>query len=255
MCELFGLSATQPVAARDIPLGQFRLRGGLLADNPDGWGMAWREAGGAEDFRIEKEPFAASQSDLYATLCETLYSDLVVAHVRKASHPPVNTLNNTHPFRRACCGRNWVFAHNGLVPEIVDMERDNETRFCRPDGETDSEFAFCHLLSHVVRHFHNPDASWLAMLGEVSQTIAERGKFNFLLSEGRHLIAYGHDRLHYLEAARGPIDVALIATEPLSDHDGWMPFAPGELRIYRSGSLVQRMQNRSPENTQTRRKP
>lgn len=253
MCELFGLSATQPVAARDIPLGRFRLRGGLLADNRDGWGIAWREAGGADDFRIEKEPFAASQSDLYAALSETLSSDLVVAHVRKARYPPVNTLNNTHPFRRACCGRNWVFAHNGLVPEIVDMERDNKTRFCRPDGETDSEFAFCHLLSHVVRHFHNPDASWLAMLGEVSQTIAERGKFNFLLSEGRHLIAYGHDRLHYLEAAGGPIDVALIATEPLSDHDGWTPFAPGELRIYRSGSLVQRMQTQPPENAQTSR--
>ena len=42
MCELFGKSASQAVTARDT-LSDFRLRGGLAADYPDGWGLAWWE--------------------------------------------------------------------------------------------------------------------------------------------------------------------------------------------------------------------
>jgi predicted glutamine amidotransferase len=242
MCELFGLSASHPIAARAIPLGEFGQRGGFTADNPDGWGIAWREAG---DFLIAKAPFPAHSSEQFGRLRDTLTSDLIVAHVRKAKYPPINTLNNTHPFLRDCCGRHWAFAHNGLVPEIVGMEHANRERICQPDGETDSEFAFCHLLSNVSQNF--PSADWLAALGRVSELIALRGQFNFLMSDGEHLIAYGHDRLHYLETVGGPLDVALIATEPLSGHGGWTLFAPGELRIYRSGALVERMLTHPPE--------
>jgi glutamine amidotransferase len=77
--------------------------------------------------------------------------------------------------------------------------------------------------------------------------IALGGKFNFLLSDGACLIAYGHDRLHYLETTGGAVAVALVATEPLSDHAGWTAFAPGELRIYRAGVLVERLGTHPPE--------
>jgi len=243
MCELFGLSARRPLPASDTPLGAFRPRGGLLADNPDGWGVAWRQD---DRFRLAKEPLPGYSSALFANLAETLISDLIVAHVRKARFPPINTLNNTHPFLRECCGRAWVFAHNGLVPDIVTMEQANQARICLPAGETDSEFAFCHLLSHLARQFHDPAADWLAMLGRISELIALGGKFNFLMSDGEYLIAYGHDRLHYLETLGGPLAVALVATEPLSAAGGWTPFAPGELRIYRSGALVAGMPTRPP---------
>jgi glutamine amidotransferase len=242
MCELFGLSSSRSVAARETPLGEFGLRGGLAADNPDGWGIAWREEG---RFRIAKEPFPACRSAQFARLRDTLSSNLIVAHVRKAKFPPVNTLNNTHPFLQDCCDRRWVFAHNGLVPEIVGMEQDNRERICRPEGETDSEFAFCHLLSHVSQHYQ--DADWLAALGRASEQIAWRGQFNFLMSDGESLIAYGHDRLHYLETAGGPCDAVLVSTEPLSGHGAWKPFVPGELRIYRAGAQVGRILTRPPE--------
>ncbi len=248
MCELFGLSASHPVRARETPLGRFPPRGGRLADNPDGWGLAWREAGA---FRVAKEARPGCDSALFAQLAETLASDLVIAHVRKARFPPVNTLGNTHPFRRACCGRTWVFAHNGLVPEIVEMEESRPERFCLPEGETDSEFAFCHLLGHLHehlgRHVHDPADDWLAEVARISELIALGGKFNFLLSDGAYLIAFGHDRLHYLETAGAVPAVALVATEPLTDQGGWTAFAPGELRIYRAGVLVERLRTRPPE--------
>lgn len=239
MCELFGVSARRRLNGRALPLAEFRARGGGLADNPDGWGLAWKEQGG---FRLEKEPVPGSDSPRFHDLIDELATDLIVAHVRKARFPPVNTLANTHPFLRDCCGRRWVFAHNGLVPEVVALEAENQSRVCAPEGQTDSEFAFCHLLSHATRHFGHVEADWPTLLGTVSEAIARHGKFNFLLSDGEHLIAYGHDRLHYRDTGAA----VLVATEPLGGETGWTPFTPGELRIWRDGERVQRIETHPP---------
>jgi glutamine amidotransferase len=239
MCELFGLSAKNPTGAQE-PLNELLRHGGLTADNPDGWGLAWWEDGA---FQLAKEPLPAHQSVLFANLCGTLLSSLIIAHVRKARFPPVNTLDNTHPFQRVCCGKGWVFAHNGLVPDIVAMEQANTCPICHPSGETDSEYAFCHLLSHIAEATSNPDAGSadpFAIVAAVGELIASHGQFNFLLSDGEYLIAYGHDRLHYWEYA----DSAMIATEPLSGDDKWVAFALGELRVYRSGRRVGRILTR-----------
>jgi len=246
MCELFGLSCRSPVALTETPIGEFRLRGGLTADNPDGWGIAWRQD---DAFQLRKEAEPASQSAFFNGLVGQLRAELVVAHVRKAKYPPVNTLNNTHPFLHRCCGRRWAFAHNGMVPEMVVLELANQERVCLPDGETDSEFAFCYLLSYVSRFDHMPNAAadWLVALGRISELIARHGKFNFLLSDGDHLIAYGHDRLHYLESADAINATTLIATEPLDLASGWTAFEPGELRIYRAGLRVGRMTTHPPQ--------
>jgi glutamine amidotransferase len=66
---------------------------------------------------------------------------------------------------------------------------------------------------------------------ELFAAIAALGKFNFLMSDGTFLIAYGHDRLHFLEHPRGRDSLVLVATEPVSS-ESWYPFAKGELRIY-----------------------
>jgi glutamine amidotransferase len=244
MCELFGMSASQAVTASGT-LGDFRLRGGLAADNPDGWGLAWWENG---VFRLAKEPLPAHQSAPFARLCETTRSNLIVAHVRKARFPPVNTMDNTHPFQRVCCGKEWVFAHNGLVPDIVEMERANHESVCQPAGETDSEYAFCHLLSHISQNLQaspaaNADVSF-PTVAMISELIASHGKFNFLMSDGEYLIAYGHDRLHYLERGGDTADSAMIATEPLPGEGSWTAFEPGELRIYRLGRIAGRILTR-----------
>ena len=125
-----------------------------------------------------------------------------------------------------------------------------ENPFCRPTGETDSEYAFCHLLGHIAQQFQGAQladtAVWFQALAVVSKLVASHGKFNFLMSDGEHLIAFGHDRLHYLEEdvaaeageAPAPIRRVLIATEPLTAGGNWSVFEPGELRIYRLGRLV-----------------
>lgn len=246
MCELFGMSASQPIPIQR-ELSEFRLRGGLVADNPDGWGLAWWDHG---NFELAKEPRPAFRSTLFEDIASTLHASLAIAHVRKANFPPVNTLNNTHPFQRTCCGKGWVFAHNGLVPGIVPMEDSNTRQVCRPGGETDSEYAFCHLLSHISHQFHdtsrNDITTSFPILATASEMIASHGKFNFLMSDGDYLIAYGHDRLHYLEQCAAATASVMIATEPLSADEDWIPFAAGELRIYHAGRLVRMQPPRAP---------
>ncbi len=233
------MSSSRPLnMARE--LGTFRLHGGEMADNPDGWGMAWLHGGG---FHLSKEPVPAHRSKLFARLCDNTNSSLMIAHVRKASFPPVIDMSNTHPFRRTCCGREWVFAHNGMVPDIVAIESSASNPVCCPTGRTDSEYAFCHLLGRIAKQFHGlsfaEPANWIDNLAEVSGLVASLGKFNFLMSEGEHLIAYGHDRLHHLERHDPERRVAqvLVATEPLDGHE-WSTFEPGELRVYRAGRMV-----------------
>ena len=227
----------------------FRLRGGQTAGNPDGWGIAyWEET----SFRLFKAPEPAAGSALFQRLCTTVRSSLILAHVRKANYPPVNTLTNTHPFLSECCGKEWAFAHNGLVPEVVALELAREHPVCRPGGQTDSEYAFCHLLGYIAQRFDGAElpgsAAWLQTFATISELVAAHGKFNFLLSDGEHLIAYGHDRLHYLEwhgrderKMDWPEDMAMVATQPLDDDAGWTAFDRGELRLYRLGILLGRV--------------
>jgi glutamine amidotransferase len=237
MCELLGISASRSVPVQPL-LRAFRCRGGETADNPDGWGLAFQSGGG---FALHKEPLPAAESDVFVEISVSIRTDLLIGHVRKARLPKINSLANTHPFRHNCCGREWVFAHNGLVPEAIELAQRAIEPPCTPAGETDSEHAFCHLLDNVARHFQEPAtngaAPWFTALGAVSDAIAARGKFNFLISDGVHLIAYGHDRLHYLERDHDGIEQTWIATEPLTG-DRWWPFAAGELRVYRHGRLI-----------------
>jgi glutamine amidotransferase len=250
MCELLGISRGYRDAATEL-MQRFQRRGGDIADNPDGWGIAYLDSG---TFALHKEPQSAARSRHYEELAGEIRTDLLIAHVRKANYPPVNTLANTHPFKRVCCGREWIFAHNGLVPEIVEiMHRDPHPR-CTPAGDTDSEYAFCHLLENIALHFNAPHPSgtesWFTILATVSELVASHGKFNFLISDGTYLIAYGHNRLHYREHRERGTDNSMrheawVATEPLTD-EPWQPFERGELRIYHRGQLTGRLHTQPP---------
>lgn len=232
MCELFGASSAGP-RGYSRWLSALRLRGGLQADNPDGWGVATWHEGRA---MVEKSPEPGWTSGRFLEIAHGARSALVVAHVRKARHPPSPGLRNTHPFAHACCDREWVFAHNGLVPVGADCPS-----ACHPEGETDSETAFCRLLADIASEYDADEhGRWVGRLARAASAIALTGKFNFLLSDGRLLVAYGHDRLHFLETPSREAGVALVATEAITD-DPWRAFEPRELRAYRDGRLLARL--------------
>lgn len=241
MCELFGLSSDRPVSPRKL-LRRFGARGGGDADNPDGWGVATLHDGG---FNIAKEPHAAAHSARFRGLCEQTFSALIVGHVRKANPPTARVLANTHPFRRTCCGREWVFAHNGVIRDAVTLNPPSTAKRCKPSGDTDSEQTFCVVLEAIAPAFaaaqSESDGAWLERLARVVDVLASHGRLNFLMSDSVHLIAYGHDRLHSLDYPRlpgGARELAVIATEPLIGGMDWSPFRQSELRVYRAGRLL-----------------
>src|SRR5579859_5956134 len=145
MCELLGMECNVPT---DIVFSftGLALRGGAKGPHADGWGLALYEGLAARTFL---EPTAAADSPLARYVRENpIKTLLAVAHVRKRTRGRVS-LANTHRCVRELWGRHFVFAHNGTVR---DVRRHKLGRF-HPIGETDSEHAFCALLSRLDEKF------------------------------------------------------------------------------------------------------
>lgn len=254
MCQLLGMSCNVPT---DICFSfrGFSARGGGTDVHADGFGIAFFEGRGC---RVFLDPQPARDSRVAELVRRVpIRSTAVVAHVRKATQGTV-ALENCHPFQRELWGRYWAFAHNG---DLVDLPPP-PGRFYRPVGATDSERAFCLLLEDLRARFPEEKPPLPALrraLAERAQQLAERGPFNFLLSDGEHLFAHASTRLHSIvrQAPFGPahlvdedltVDfaeqttpddrVAVIATAPLTDNERWTELAAGELVVFEGGRRV-----------------
>jgi glutamine amidotransferase len=90
MCELLGMSAHHP-ASITLSLNEFARHGGETGPHADGWGVAYYEG---PDANLIRESTPAADSVLMSTLREyKVASELVVAHIRRASFGPVELKN------------------------------------------------------------------------------------------------------------------------------------------------------------------
>ncbi len=265
MCELFAMSSGAPGHV-SFAFGEFVRHGARHGANPDGWGAAYYQG---TDAHVLREPVAATSSH-FARILEhhRIPSQIVLAHVRHATHGPV-TLANTHPFARALGGRLHTFAHNGSLPGI-DSELPLTSGQFEPIGETDSEHAFAVLLSRMAplwsRRGEIPSpAQRLEVLAEFASRLRAIGVANFLYSDGDLLFAHAHrrhhpdgirppglhlllrdkDSAHRLTAEGVAIEIkgeaahalALIASVPLTTKS-WQPLAESRVIALRGGHLV-----------------
>lgn len=251
MCELFGMSARR---ATDVnhSLQQFQPRGGDTGPHADGWGVAYFAGRAAAIF---KECTPAARSRCFDVLAERkLSSTQVIAHIRRANPPEFGLAwANTHPFERELRGRSWVFAHNGKLPGIHADKRFAPKRF-HPLGDTDSEQAFCFLLERIVETGVDSvdDSSPEDLLNAIQEPVSrlgELGELNFLLGNGRYLVAHAHTRLSLLErvcSEEGCAQkVALIATQPLT-REAWGALPPGTLHAFQDGARTGRILPTAP---------
>lgn len=255
VCQLFALSANAPTAVTFSFTG-FSQRGGRTGEHVDGWGIAFHDEGGC---RVFIDDTRASDSPLADLLRSHPYrSRTVLAHVRKATQGPVQ-LSNCHPFQREWRGRTWTFCHNGDLKDFAPRL----TGPYEPVGSTDSERAFCWMLQELRSRFAGPERpAWQAVAGEIkglADEIAAHGVFNFVMSDGTSLFAYcatdltwrarrhpfsevrlvDHDWSIDLGSANRPGDrMVLVATEPLTHGEAWLPFARGELKVLADGVEV-----------------
>jgi predicted glutamine amidotransferase len=154
MCELLGMSAHHP-ASITLSLNEFARHGGETGPHVDGWGVAFYEG---PDANLIRESSAAASSELMLTLRGyRVASEIVLAHIRRASFGPVE-LRNTHPFRREIFGRVHSFAHNGDLPGLEQQFDLEPESISTPVGNTDSEYAFCLLMQRMSHLWKKPGA-------------------------------------------------------------------------------------------------
>ena len=263
MCRLFGLTA-----------GAVRVRATFwLLDapdsvseqshaNPDGTGLGtFDERGRAV---VEKQALAAYDDRSFGREARKRRSTTFIAHVRHSSGSPV-ALDNTHPFELD--GR--IFAHNGVVRGVSELERHLGDDLHRVHGDTDSERVF----ALVTRETE-------AVGGDVGEGIARAVRWiadtlpvyavNLVLTTPTDLWALRYPDTHALyvlerhtpeqgldhRSAAGTRIVSdelsdaasvVVASERLDDDPGWRMLTPGVLlHIGRDLSVSERVVDGSP---------
>ncbi len=268
MCELFAMCSRVP-ATVTYSLEEFAPRGGRTGPHRDGWGIAYY---GDRDARVIRDVDAAAESPLVRFVAERgLRSRMVMSHIRKATQGEV-ALRNTQPFAREAGGRIHLFAHNGDlegISEIAGPMADVD----RPMGETDSERAFCALLTRIRPLWKNGGETpaleqRIGAVVDFARTVRDLGPANFIYFDGDALFLHGHQRKHDNEEEPRPpglhlfcrsctVDgagfrtegleisaenqhVVLAASVPLTD-EPWEALTEGEVVVARRGEILERV--------------
>ncbi len=248
MCQLLGMNCNTPT---DITFSfeGFRRRAGVTDQHTDGFGIAFFEGKGVRIFRDNRPGASTPMADLVGQY--HIKSFNVIAHIRKATRGDIN-LENTHPFIRELWGENWVFAHNGTVEGVGVCE---ECHY-QPIGTTDSEVAFCCLVSQLRERFLKKpsEKEIFDAVVEITSEIAKHGVFNFILSNGHWMIARCSTNLHYV-TRKAPFSTALrdddveidfskyttandkvtiITTQPLTKNEKWVKMKTAVMRFLKT---------------------
>lgn len=249
MCRLFGLSAA-PDRVRatfwllDAPdsLSEQSRR------EPDGVGLGTFTADGVP--LVEKQPVAAYQDAQFAREARERESTTFLAHVRYASTGGLE-VRNTHPFEQ----HRRLFAHNGVLHGLEDLERELGSYLGLVHGDTDSERFFA-LITQCID----------SRQGDVSAGIADAVRWaadnlpiyalNLILTTATELWALRYPDTHplyVLERPAGGSDgsgtlehtgrrgirarsgalaghpAVVIASERMDSDPGWRELGSGEL--------------------------
>ena len=235
MCRLYGSLATEPTrlecslveAQNALQVQSDRdLRG---VRNADGWGIAeWQDSMPL----VSKNTDPAFADHHFAQVASSISSAAVIAHIRKATIGNV-TMSNTHPFTRGP----WAFAHNGTIRAFDHVAtRLDVGYYGPPNGDTDSELAFLWILNRMQQYGLDPDqpaedlepivdllADSVLELVRISieAEAEEPPKLNFLISDGKHLVATRWGNTLYWMFRRGINDCSLCGTShcPHADAD------------------------------------
>jgi predicted glutamine amidotransferase len=247
MCRLYGFRANEPTKVEcTLVHSQNALMVQSRGDRAGhshghGWGVATYED---HEPHVERQAWAAYHGEHFRRAAANVYSETVLAHVRRATVGR-HALVNTHPFVHGP----WALVHNGtlsnfarvrprLLAAMSDVHRQGIL------GETDSEHMFRYLLS---LHEREPERSLLETLRAAVQQIvswctaagpAPGLGVNVLLTDGRIIVGSRFGRTLFAVARDGVYDceicgfphihhdprvsykAVVVASEPLT-HESW----------------------------------
>ncbi len=213
MCRLFGFRS---VISSQVHRSLVSAENALMHQSeahPDGWGVAYYVEGFPH---VVKSVSSAVSDTLFRRVSGIVASETVLAHLRKATVGNLSIINS-HPFQFG----NWIFAHNGQVPDF-GRYRDDIVEKISPVyrryilGDTDSEVLFYLLISNMARFFdvHRKGTEMDEVVAAVRATVddihevtgmdcyreAKEKEFylTFLLTNGHMMLAHhGGKELYY----------------------------------------------------------
>ncbi|MFJ4651260.1 class II glutamine amidotransferase [Nocardia sp. NPDC088792] len=250
MCRLFGLSAA-PYRVRatfwllDAPdsLSEQSRR------EPDGVGLGTFTADGVPV--VEKQPVAAYRDAQFAREARERESTTFIAHVRYASTGGLE-VRNTHPFEQ----HRRLFAHNGVLHGLDDLEKELGSYLGLVHGDTDSERFFALITQRIDSHRGDVSAGiadavcWAAdnlpvyALNLILTTATELWALRYPDTHPLYVLerpAGGADGSSTLEQHTGRVGIrarsgaladhpaVVIASERMDSDPGWRELGSGEL--------------------------
>lgn len=166
-------------------------RFGATTTNGDGFGLGWYQHPRDMPFRYRCIQPAWHDHNL-RELSRAVSAPMFLAHVRAATHTPVQE-TNCHPFRH----RRWMFMHNGMIEDFPLVRRDllmaiDPQFFTSLEGSTDSETMFLLAMSFGLEH--SPVPAIARMAGFVETTARSHGiahplSMTVCASDGEQLVA------------------------------------------------------------------
>ncbi|CZF82038.1 MULTISPECIES: class II glutamine amidotransferase [Grimontia] len=214
----------------------------VTAVNADGFGIAWY--GEKPTPALYREVLPAWSDANLKSLAEHTRSHRFMAHVR-ASTGANTSRENCHPFNV----ENWLFMHNGQIPEFdqtrYNLERHlDEPFYLKRKGSTDSELIFLLLLQYNMES--SPKEALKKVIARVeaemrAKEVAEPFKASICVSNGKQFWGLRYathgvpPTLFYKHLDSGVV----LASEPYdTDREGWKS-VPAQSFIALEGEQVE----------------
>lgn len=228
-----------------------------------GWGFGWYPDDHASAM-VTKDPAARGEQVLVDTITDwsDFRSTVFFCKVRGASKG--YNIAQAQPFSRSFAGRDWLFMHNGDLDKAeLETLHGRKTRLLEPLGNTDSELAFCNLLSLIeegaARKIADIDPNLLYSWFLRFDTL---GSSDMLWTDGDSIVCFHgsqspkdmyHTRIqppnnqdeYSSEAAhislRDPRDAyrtALIVSSSPFSGENWLQMRSAQMLIIRRGAIV-----------------
>lgn len=228
-----------------------------------GWGFGWYP-GNQQSAMVVKDPAARGAEVLTDAIADwsNFRSNVFFSKVRGADSGYSQA--ETQPFSRSFAGRDWLYMHNGdLDKEALKEMHGRQIRLLEPLAGTDSELAFCNLLSQMqlsgARQLADVDP---ALLHSWFQRFDSLGSADMYITDGQSLACFqgaqspkqlSYARLlppnnqgsYHSEAAHLVLDdprdtfrtAFVVSSSPFSSGE-WTVMQPGQLIIVNHGAIV-----------------
>jgi glutamine amidotransferase len=187
--------------------------------NRDGWGLAWRDAGGG--WSVHRSTAPLSEDPTADAAIRGVTSTAVVAAVRRASPGLALVASGNAPF----VAGQWAFSLNGFVGGFAEgvsrpalVAALSAPRAGSLAGDTDTEVLLGLVLDHLDAGTE-PGAALAAVVGLALDAAGDRdSRLNLLLSDGAATWATRWSNSLFHRTAAGSV---VVASEPWDDRDDW----------------------------------